>query len=145
MTVKINAILAETLPPGIYSLGSRARAGTIAQVVERHGWRCFYLDGRQIGDKATFLAASAQAMRFPSYFGHNWDAFEECLTDLVWAPASGYVLLYGASGRLGHRAGDSSRRDHALAGARRTNVCAAARRRIGRRCRGSGGSTRIIF
>jgi hypothetical protein len=94
MTVKINAILAETLPPGIYSLGSRARAGTIAQVVERHGWRCFYLDGRQIGDKAAFLAASAQAMRFPSYFGHNWDAFEECLTDLVWAPASGYVLLY---------------------------------------------------
>ncbi len=94
MSIKINAILAETLPPGIYPLGSRARASTIVQAVERHGWRCFYLDGRQIGDKAAFLAASAQAMHFPSYFGGNWDAFEECLTDLAWVPAPGYVLLY---------------------------------------------------
>jgi hypothetical protein len=94
MSAKINAILAETVPPGIYSLSSRARASTIAQAVERHGWRCFYLDGRRIGDKAAFLAASAQAMRFPSYFGSNWDALEECLTDLAWAPAAGYVLLY---------------------------------------------------
>jgi len=89
MSVNINAILAETLPPGIYNLNSRARASTIVQAVERHGWRCFYLNGRQIGDKAAFLAASAQAMRFPSYFGHNWDALEECLSDLAWAPASG--------------------------------------------------------
>ena len=94
MSVRLNAILAETLPPGIYDLNSRARASTIVQAVERHGWRCFYLDGRQIGDKAAFLAACAQAMRFPSYFGHNWDALEECLTDLAWAPASDYVLLY---------------------------------------------------
>ena len=94
MSVKINAILAETLPPGIYDLNSRAQASTIVQAVERHGWRCFYLDGRQIGDKAAFLAASALAMHFPSYFGYNWDALEECLTDLAWAPASGYVLLY---------------------------------------------------
>ena len=94
MSVKLNAILAETVPPGIYSLHSRARASTIIQAIERRGWRCFYLDGRQIEDKATFLAVSAQAMHFPSYFGHNWDALEECLTDLAWAPAPGYVLLY---------------------------------------------------
>jgi len=94
MSVKPNAILTETLPPGIYDLNSRARASTIVQAVERHGWRGFYLDGRQIGDKAAFLATSAQAMRFPSYFGHNWDALEECLNDLSWAPAWGYVLLY---------------------------------------------------
>ena len=94
MSVKINPILAEAVPPGIYTLSSRARASTIVQAVERRGWRCFYLDGRQIEDKAAFLAVSAQAMRFPSYFGHNWDALEECLTDLAWAPAPGYVLLY---------------------------------------------------
>jgi len=94
MSVRIEAILNEEVPPGIYALKSRARASTIVQAVERRAWRCFYLDGRRIEDKATFLAASAQAMRFPSYFGHNWDAFEDCLTDLAWAPAPGYVLLY---------------------------------------------------
>ena len=32
-------------------------------------------------------------MDFPDYFGHNWDALEECLTDLEWLPGKGYVLL----------------------------------------------------
>lgn len=35
----------------------------------------------------------ARALRFPDYFGHNWDAVYDCLTDLTWLPADGYVLV----------------------------------------------------
>ena len=35
----------------------------------------------------------AKALDFPSYFGGNWDAFLDMVTDLSWKPASGYVVL----------------------------------------------------
>ena len=39
-------------------------------------------------------------MQFPAYFGHNWDAFEECVTELTWLPAQGYVLFYDKMARF---------------------------------------------
>jgi RNAse (barnase) inhibitor barstar len=39
------------------------------------------------------LAELARVFAFPSYFGHNWDALHDCLTDLAWLAAPGYTLL----------------------------------------------------
>jgi hypothetical protein len=97
---RIVALLLGNYPPGTYRLASRASASTIARAVEQHGWKFFFVDGRSITDKSSFLASVEVALRFPSYFGHNWDALEECLTDLYWAPAPGYVLLYDHAGRF---------------------------------------------
>lgn len=41
-------------------------------------------------DKATLLARFAAALQFPDWFGHNWDALSDCLTDLSWLPARHY-------------------------------------------------------
>src|SRR3546814_18644921 len=30
---------------------------------------------------------------FPDWFGRNWDALADCLGDLSWWPAEGYLLL----------------------------------------------------
>jgi hypothetical protein len=35
----------------------------------------------------------AAALQFPYYFGHNWDAFDECIIDLSWLPGSCYVFV----------------------------------------------------
>jgi RNAse (barnase) inhibitor barstar len=46
-----------------------------------------------VRSKEGFLAAVAQALQFPDWFGHNWDALEDCLTDMAWQPAPGYVVI----------------------------------------------------
>ena len=58
------------------------------------GIQVFYLEGREINSKKSFLNKAAEVMQFPKYFGHNWDAFDECITDLGWVPAKRYVVIY---------------------------------------------------
>ena len=53
----------------------------------------------EVHDKQALLAAIARALDFPEWFGGNWDALEDCLTDLGWREAAGHVLvLEGAQG-----------------------------------------------
>lgn len=50
-------------------------------------------------DKNAFLKTVAKSLRFPDYFGHNWDAFYDCLIDLEHEKGEGIlVLLREASG-----------------------------------------------
>jgi RNAse (barnase) inhibitor barstar len=67
---------------------------TVEQIAAEPGTKVFYLDGKKINSKQTFLKQAAEAMEFPPYFGANWDAFDECITDLTWCPAQRYVILY---------------------------------------------------
>ncbi len=46
------------------------------------------------------LSRSAEALRFPAYFGHNWDAFEECLNDMSWEAEGPALLLLDHAGRF---------------------------------------------
>lgn len=47
----------------------------------------------RFAEKPLLLKNIAVALEFPGWFGHNWDALEDCLADLSWREASGYVLL----------------------------------------------------
>lgn len=52
-------------------------------------------------DKATLLARLAAALHFPDWFGHNWDALSDCLTDLSWLPARRYRIVLEQPEALG--------------------------------------------
>ena len=49
--------------------------------------------GRKCRTKAGLMGEFARVLEFPAYFGKNWDAFEECVTDLQWLPAPGYLFI----------------------------------------------------
>lgn len=86
--------LSGALSPGLYRLETPLSADELATMSQAHGVRLFYLNGAEIGNKAEFLQAIAAALSFPDYFGQNWDALEDCLTDLDWLEGDRVVLLY---------------------------------------------------
>jgi len=45
-------------------------------------------------EKSELMKNLAKALEFPDWFGQNWDALEDCLTDLSWRDAPGTVLLF---------------------------------------------------
>jgi hypothetical protein len=46
------------------------------------------------GGKEAMLDCIARALDFPDWFGRNWDALEDCLSDLSWRQADGTVLVF---------------------------------------------------
>lgn len=43
--------------------------------------------------KASLLERLGRALEFPHWYGGNWDALEDCLTDLSWRPGTGHLLM----------------------------------------------------
>jgi len=74
---------------------SAARVATDARL---RGATVGVVEGR--AEKRALLAAIGRALRFPSYYGVNLDALEECLRDLSWLPAGEVVLVWDGSEAL---------------------------------------------
>ncbi len=81
---------------GVWRLEGAASSKELSNIAEQHGLAFFLLDGRGIHDKYQFLTTAARVMNFPDYFRPNWDAFEDCLTDMSWHNADGFFILYEA-------------------------------------------------
>jgi barstar (barnase inhibitor) len=78
---------------GLYLLNEGQGPIAVGKLCRLKGIRLFRLDGKNVLTKRRLLAAAARAFELPSWFGANWDAFEDCMTDLEWAPAPAYVVL----------------------------------------------------
>lgn len=49
-----------------------------------------------VSSKEQLLDILAKQLRFPDYYGRNWDAFEECLRDLSWVKECRVWLVHEA-------------------------------------------------
>ncbi|MFI6100163.1 barstar family protein [Lentzea sp. NPDC051213] len=50
-----------------------------------------------VSEKKAAIAAIAEALSFPEWFGHNLDALYDSLTDLSWLDPGEYVLFVPAN------------------------------------------------
>lgn len=79
---------------GVWFLPARVEPKALQQAAKSAGFAFFHVDGKNIARKEQLMNAVATALHFPKHFGNNWDALEECLTDLEWVEADGYLIYY---------------------------------------------------
>jgi RNAse (barnase) inhibitor barstar len=90
----LSEMLKDPQASGVYLLEESHGAETLEELTRDRGLAFFHIDGRDISDKDQFLKQVAVILRFPEYFGNNWDAFADCLTDMSWQEAEGFLILY---------------------------------------------------
>jgi hypothetical protein len=76
---------------GVYRLNCSLDA--LHDSVQRADFALFEADIATAHGKGEVLAELARAIHAPDWFGHNWDALADTLSDLAWCEAPGYVLL----------------------------------------------------
>jgi hypothetical protein len=77
-----------------------AAAAALCGLARSLGFDATRIDLVGCADKATLLERTAAALDFPAWFGGNWDAFYDCLADLGWRPAAGYLLVFEHTGDM---------------------------------------------
>jgi RNAse (barnase) inhibitor barstar len=91
---ELKNILASDQPRGVYWAKTHASVSELSKLARAKGMAFFHLEGQKIEKKEQFLNHAAVAMKFPSHFGNNWDAFYDCLTDMDWVEAVGYLIYF---------------------------------------------------
>lgn len=91
-TLQLRATLADPAMCGVYAVpdGDDDAYLDAARALDFAG---IAIDFDGCAGKDDALARIAGALRFPDWFGGNWDALADSLADLSWLPAPGYVLL----------------------------------------------------
>jgi RNAse (barnase) inhibitor barstar len=94
MPLEMLAELIEENRGGVWYLPEPVDAASVQKLAKRNDFAYFHIDGKNITRKEQLLNQIATTLKFPKDFGHNWDALEECLTDMDWVDADGYILYY---------------------------------------------------
>jgi hypothetical protein len=71
------------------------RATRADEIMDAASGSKLFLAKIRFADKERLLKNIAAALEFPDWFGANWDALEDCLSDLA---GQGYVLLFEGAG-----------------------------------------------
>src|SRR5262245_57427536 len=87
---RLSKQLSDAAKSGVYR-ASHGRDIAEAARASKLSLACIDLSGAT--GKDALIERFARALEFPAWFGGNWDALEDCLTDLSWSGAGGHVLL----------------------------------------------------
>lgn len=91
--MKISEVLANPDDAGLYQIFGEQQMDSLKNIVESNGFRLFWLDGNRISSVDQFYDEIVTVLEFP-FFGQNFNALYDCLSDLEWLSGKGFVLYY---------------------------------------------------
>jgi RNAse (barnase) inhibitor barstar len=84
-------LLPDARRAGVYH--SQIEPSEIVAAAKTLGLHVGKLDLAKTRGKGGLLDEFAKTLKFPRPFGRNWDALNDCLSDLSWLGGKGWVLL----------------------------------------------------
>jgi Barstar (barnase inhibitor) len=92
MKDRIAEILNGDVYPSAYLLDVALTIKEMERLKQDKGTKVFAFDGDRIVDSTSLFQEFATVMQFPEYFGHNWDALKDCLTELDGHEVDRYII-----------------------------------------------------
>jgi RNAse (barnase) inhibitor barstar len=77
-------------------------AAALDAAAERAGLARWTVDLARVRTKEALLAALAERLEFPEWFGDNWDALNDVLAERAWEQSKGVMLTLEHCGELAH-------------------------------------------
>jgi len=96
--MKLSELLAGPAPAGVYRAPAGASSTAIEAAAAKAGWRLAPVRTPAAADKRSVLGAFKDALGFPDWFGHNLDAFADCLGDVATEP--GVLVVWEGAERF---------------------------------------------
>ena len=87
----LSKIFSDPKHSGVYSV--TGEADDIERAARTAGLAIVKVDLGRARGKSELLGLLARALKFPKYFGKNWDALHDSLTDLAWLTAKGWLVI----------------------------------------------------
>jgi len=101
----LRALLLDPANNGVYYFDRNDRED-LAEAAVDAGLHVAPVDFADCAGKQDALARIAAALRFPEWFGGNWDALADALGDLSWLPEGGWLLLFDNAAEWRERDGE---------------------------------------
>ncbi len=93
MEIDVANMFTGSLESGVHAIGGTTDLEDLFSAAGAAEWKVFYLNGKQLTNKEDYFTAWANIAKFPDHFGFNWDALEDCLADLSWHKANGFLIV----------------------------------------------------
>jgi RNAse (barnase) inhibitor barstar len=91
MRTAFSNIISDPKHSGVYAI--TGTTDELERAARGAGLLIIKLDLGRARGKSGFLSLLAKSLKFPKYFGRNWDALHDFLTDLGWLNAKGWLVI----------------------------------------------------